>query len=79
MAYSQADDDFQTWPTDDTQLTAPQQRADRAERGLRRVFRDRVDTHWFADSTKFWYRNDLAGGMKEFVLVDADSGSRILL
>ena len=77
MAYIQAEDDFQTWPTDDTQLTAPQQRGDRAERGLRRVFRDRVDAHWFANATKFWYRNDLANGMKEFVLVDANSGSRI--
>jgi dipeptidyl aminopeptidase/acylaminoacyl peptidase len=25
-----------------------------------KVFRQRVNPHWFADNTKFWYRNDLA-------------------
>ena len=27
---------------------------------------------------KFWYRNDLKGGAKEFVLVDAEKGTRAL-
>ena len=40
------------------------------------VYRDRVTPHWFANETKFWYRNDLKGGTKEFVLVDAEKGSR---
>jgi dipeptidyl aminopeptidase/acylaminoacyl peptidase len=49
----------------------------RGEQGPRRVFRDRITPHWFAGSTRFWYRNDLRGGAKEFVLVDAARGTRL--
>jgi dipeptidyl aminopeptidase/acylaminoacyl peptidase len=49
-----------------------------AERGHRRVFRDRVTPHWFAGNSRFWYRNDLRDGAKEFVLVDAEKGTRAL-
>jgi dipeptidyl aminopeptidase/acylaminoacyl peptidase len=41
-----------------------------------KVFRDRVDPHWFGDTNKFWYRVDLPGDKKEFFLVDAVKGSR---
>jgi len=41
-----------------------------------KVFKSRVIPHWFADYTRFWYRNDLAGGTREFVLVDAGRGKR---
>jgi len=41
-----------------------------------KVFRQRVTPHWFADNTKFWYRNDLADGAREFVLVNAETGVR---
>ncbi len=40
------------------------------------VFRDRVRPHWFHGDSRFWYRNDLAGGAKEFVVVDAEAGTR---
>src|SRR5262249_7132103 len=40
------------------------------------VYKEKVTPHWFADGTKFWYRNDLKGGAKEFVLVDAEAGTR---
>ncbi len=40
------------------------------------VFRDRVTPHWFAENARFWYRNDLAGGSREFVVVDAETGVR---
>jgi dipeptidyl aminopeptidase/acylaminoacyl peptidase len=40
------------------------------------VYKDRITPHWFADDTRFWYRNDLRGGTKEFVLVDAEKGTR---
>lgn len=33
--------------------------------------------HWFADNTRFWYRNDVGKGAWEFVLVDAERGSRM--
>jgi dipeptidyl-peptidase 4 len=36
-----------------------------------KVFKARVDPHWFADNDAFWYRNDLAQGAREFVVVDA--------
>ena len=26
--------------------------------------------HWFADNTKFWYRNELPGGQSEFIVID---------
>ena len=45
------------------------------ERTQGKVFRDRVDPHWFADGDRFWYRNDLAGGAREFVVVDAAGAS----
>ncbi len=50
-------------------------------RGLRemtenKVFKTRVKPHWFADNTRFWYRNDLPAKASEFILVEAVKGSR---
>jgi dipeptidyl-peptidase-4 len=47
-------------------------------RGLvrNRVFKTEVRPHWLADGSRFWYRNDLPGGAREFVLVDAPQGKR---
>ena len=40
-----------------------------------RIYRDKIEPHWFADSSgatnRFWYRLNLAHDEKEFVLVDA--------
>jgi dipeptidyl aminopeptidase/acylaminoacyl peptidase len=45
-----------------------------------RVFRDRVEPHWFAGSggetNQFWYRVSLPGEQSEFIAVDAAKGSR---
>jgi len=41
-----------------------------------RVYRDKVEPHWFADNQHFWYRNDLRGGAREFIVVDAAQGKR---
>ncbi len=41
-----------------------------------RVFKTRVAATWFAGNKRFWYRNDLRGGAREFVLVDAEKGER---
>lgn len=46
----------------------------RAEAG--RIYRARVTPHWFANNTRFWYRNDLRDGAREFILVDPASGTR---
>jgi dipeptidyl-peptidase 4 len=44
------------------------------------VFRDRVEPNWFADASgttnEFWYRLDLAQTNREFILVNADQGTR---
>ncbi len=45
-------------------------------RASRQVFRDRVAAHWSKDGNRFWYRVDVGQGKKEFLLVDAESGSR---
>ncbi|MGD0089686.1 MAG: DPP IV N-terminal domain-containing protein, partial [Planctomycetota bacterium] len=41
-----------------------------------KVFKARVVPHWFAKNSRFWYRNDLAEGRREFVVVDAAAGRR---
>ncbi|MCU0880114.1 MAG: DPP IV N-terminal domain-containing protein, partial [Pirellulaceae bacterium] len=41
-----------------------------------KVAKSRVEPRWFADGKKLWYRLDLGAGGREFVLVDAEAGSR---
>ncbi len=41
-----------------------------------KVFKNRVTPHWLDDNVRFWYRNDLAEGKREFILVDAEAGTR---
>ena len=41
-----------------------------------RIYRDHVDPHWYAGHTRFWYRNDSAGGETEFICVDPEHGER---
>jgi dipeptidyl aminopeptidase/acylaminoacyl peptidase/uncharacterized protein (DUF885 family) len=40
------------------------------------VYKARITPHWFGGDTHFWYRNDLAGGRREFKKVDAERGQR---
>ncbi|HKS37712.1 MAG TPA: hypothetical protein VJW76_11015, partial [Verrucomicrobiae bacterium] len=68
-----------SWEEDALTVGAPEespQGAPRRDAGPRGVYRDRVTPHWFHENTRFWYRNDLRGGAKEFVLVDAERGAR---
>jgi dipeptidyl aminopeptidase/acylaminoacyl peptidase len=37
-----------------------------------RVYKMQITPHWFMDNTRFWYRNALRGGDKEFILVEID-------
>jgi len=48
-------------------------RSAKAQRGL---YKAKISAHWFADGSHFWYRNDLPGGQREFILVDAIKGNR---
>lgn len=41
-----------------------------------KVFKQRVAPQWLGDNERFWYRNDLGGGRREFILVDAGAGTR---
>lgn len=41
-----------------------------------KVFKARVQPRWFDANRKFWYRNVLANGRAEFVLVDVKAGTR---
>jgi len=62
-------------PTAD-ELQAAYQRAAQGGRPRGNVYKAEIHAHWFHDNTRFWYRNDLAGGTREFVLVDAEAGKR---
>ncbi len=63
---------------------SPQQQQTQQRRGrggfgggrMEGMYKSQVAPNWFADNTKFWYRNDLSGGAREFVLVDVASGTR---
>jgi len=55
---------------------SPQQRLDRRGEPGGRVYKERITPHWFAANRQFWYRNDLKGGAKEFILVNAEKATR---
>ncbi len=55
---------------------ADYERADQLQSNLKGlVFKKEIKAHWFNDSTRFWYRNDLRE-RKEFIVVDAEEGTR---
>ena len=58
----------------DDQHPSPQGR--RGAPPVRGVYKSRITPHWFDDNHRFWYRNDLRGGAKEFIVVDAEAGKR---
>lgn len=55
---------------------ADYERADQLQSNLKDlVFKKGIKAHWFNDSTRFWYRNDFRE-RKEFIVVDAEEGTR---
>jgi dipeptidyl aminopeptidase/acylaminoacyl peptidase len=42
----------------------------------RGVYKATITPHWFANNTRFWYRNDLRGETREFIVVDAERATR---
>ena len=52
------------------------QAGSRRDQGPRLVFKDQVAPHWFAGDTRFWYCNNLRGDAQEFIVVDAEKGTR---
>ena len=43
---------------------------------LGEIYKMQIRPQWSADNSHFWYRNDLAKGAREFVLVDLQKGTR---
>jgi hypothetical protein len=41
-----------------------------------KVFKQRVTARWLPDNAQFWYRNDLPNDAREFILVNAEAGTR---
>lgn len=39
-------------------------------------YKGEIAPHWFADNKCFWYHNDLSGSTREFILVNAEQGTR---
>ena len=61
----------------------PAQRSSRWQRDIQGVYKARIIPHWFVlrmpdgtENTCFWYRNNLSDNTKEFVLVNAERGTR---
>src|SRR6266566_2819362 len=55
---------------------AAQQRRGEVGGPERGVYKARINPHWFQNNTRFWYRNDLRDGAKEFIVLDAEHGMR---
>jgi dipeptidyl aminopeptidase/acylaminoacyl peptidase len=58
------------------ELRAAYQRSQRIGQASARAYKIQLTPNWFHNNTRFWYRNDLRGGAKEFVVVDAERGTR---
>jgi dipeptidyl aminopeptidase/acylaminoacyl peptidase len=48
----------------------------RGQEPVQGVYKARVTVNWFHDGAKFWYRNQLRGGTREFIVVDTNAGTR---
>jgi hypothetical protein len=44
-----------------------------------KTFRARIEPHWLPGGESFWYRNDLPGGRKEFIQINAVTGERTII
>ncbi len=40
------------------------------------IYKNRVKVNWSSDNSHIWYRNDLAKGEREYILVDVEKGVR---
>ncbi|MBN1973333.1 MAG: prolyl oligopeptidase family serine peptidase [Sedimentisphaerales bacterium] len=56
--------------------TLQSSRARSAPRASRGMYKSQVVPNWFDENTRFWYINNLRDNKTEFILVDAEKGSR---
>ena len=61
--------------TPDESQMSPQRRT-WGRRPVQGVYKDGIAPHWLGDNARFWYRNDLSGGAREFILINAKDGTR---
>jgi hypothetical protein len=62
---------------DTLEMDKAYERAQRlASQAQGRVFKTTLTPHWFDAGKRFWYRNDTKDKTKDFVLVDAEKGTR---
>ncbi|HTL54930.1 MAG TPA: prolyl oligopeptidase family serine peptidase [Candidatus Limnocylindrales bacterium] len=67
--------DDSVWePPAGDEARSPQRRG--AGAPVRGVYKTRITPHWFHNNTRFWYRNDLREDRKEFIVIDAENGTR---
>ena len=59
----------------DARQASPQRRPSQSRR-VEGYYKGRITPHWFDENRRFWYRNDLSGGVKEFIRIDAEQGTR---
>ena len=50
--------------------------ANLGRRTANKVFKQSVNAHWLPEGQQFWYRNDLPEGVREWIFVDPEAGSR---
>ena len=62
-------------PSADDANDSPYQAGQRA-RGGAGVYKGQITPHWIGQGGSFWYRNDVARGASEYVLVDSVKGTR---
>ena len=46
------------------------------KRSSGKVYKQKVDPHWFDNNRRFWYRNDLANDAREFIVVNTKLEAR---
>ncbi len=63
-------------PPGDPWYQPPQVSGRRGAPADRMVFKATIEPHWYDGDLRFWYRNDLADGKKEFLSVYAPRGTR---
>jgi len=66
---------FGTVLASDAPQASPQSRFPQSRR-VEGYYKGQITPHWFAENKCFWYRNDLTGGTREFILVNAEQGTR---
>jgi dipeptidyl aminopeptidase/acylaminoacyl peptidase len=72
MAFAAADESIGAT----NRIDAAAQRRGRFGGPERGAYKTQITPHWFENNTRFWYRNDLRDGVKEYIVVEVEHGNR---